>query len=133
MTTTKTEARTGGEWQYAKFPHPDKEHAKHGISGFRVYGEGGEIPVCELMPRPYAPFAVGEANAAFIAEAGTVAHETGLTPRQLADQRDELLAALKRTECIIADHVSGVERTAWPEVLKSARAAITNATGDRPE
>lgn len=35
------------------------------------------------------------ANADLIAEAGTVAHETGLTPRQLAEQRVGLLAALK--------------------------------------
>jgi hypothetical protein len=38
--------------------------------------------------------AENEANAALIAEAGTVANETGLSPRQLADQRAELLAAL---------------------------------------
>lgn len=36
-----------------------------------------------------------EDNANLIAEAGTVYHETGLTPRQLAEQRDELLEALK--------------------------------------
>jgi hypothetical protein len=36
-----------------------------------------------------------EANARLIAEAGTVATETGLTPRQLADQRKELLEALQ--------------------------------------
>lgn len=36
-----------------------------------------------------------EANAALIAEAGTVLYETGLTPQQLREQRDELLAALK--------------------------------------
>lgn len=35
-----------------------------------------------------------EANAEFIAEAFTVAHETGLTPRQLAEQRRDLLEAL---------------------------------------
>ncbi len=34
------------------------------------------------------------ANADMIADAGTVFHETGLTPRQLAEQRDKLLAAL---------------------------------------
>ena len=35
-----------------------------------------------------------EANAALIAEAGTVANETGLTPRQLAERIVELEAAL---------------------------------------
>ena len=41
---------------------------------------------------------VAEANARLIAEAGTVLHETGLTPRQLAEQRAELLEALQRLE-----------------------------------
>jgi len=36
-----------------------------------------------------------EANAALIIEAGTAYHETGLTPRQLVEQRDDLLAALR--------------------------------------
>jgi hypothetical protein len=35
------------------------------------------------------------ANANLITEAGTIANETGLTPRQLAEQRSELLEALK--------------------------------------
>lgn len=35
------------------------------------------------------------ANATLCAEAGTVLHETGYTPRELAEQRAELLAALK--------------------------------------
>lgn len=36
-----------------------------------------------------------EANANLIAEAGTVATEFGLTPRQLLDQRNEMLEALE--------------------------------------
>ena len=36
-----------------------------------------------------------EANARLIAEAGTVANETGKTPRQLADENKELLEALQ--------------------------------------
>lgn len=35
-----------------------------------------------------------EANADLIIEAGTVANETGLTPRQLLDQRNELIGVL---------------------------------------
>ena len=38
------------------------------------------------------------ANAHLIAEAGNVYHETGLTPRQLADQRAELLALLVESQ-----------------------------------
>lgn len=36
-----------------------------------------------------------KANAAFIAEAGTVYHETGLMPRQLVEQRDALVRELE--------------------------------------
>jgi hypothetical protein len=35
------------------------------------------------------------ANAKLIAEAGTIASETGLSPRELAEQREELLGALR--------------------------------------
>lgn len=41
------------------------------------------------------PVAERDANTRLIAEAGTVLHETGLTPRQLAEQRAELLEALR--------------------------------------
>ncbi len=34
-------------------------------------------------------------DAPLLAEAGTIYHETGLTPRQLAEQRAELLAVVK--------------------------------------
>ncbi len=37
-----------------------------------------------------------EERARWFAEAGNVFNETGLTPRQLAEQRDELLKALKK-------------------------------------
>lgn len=35
------------------------------------------------------------ANALLIAEAGTVLHETGFTPRELSEQRDKLLSAIR--------------------------------------
>ena len=41
-------------------------------------------------------------HAFVIAEAGTVLHETGLTPRQLADQRAALLEALRKAQGLIA-------------------------------
>lgn len=44
------------------------------------------------------PVAERDANTRLIAEAGTVLHETGLTPRQLAESRAELLEALQRLE-----------------------------------
>jgi hypothetical protein len=40
-----------------------------------------------------------DANANLIAEAGTVYHETGLTPRQLLDQRNALWDAVENIKC----------------------------------
>jgi hypothetical protein len=60
-----------------------------------------------------------EANANLIAEAGTVYHETGLTPREILAQRDELLAAIKiAEECDNPEKVTlydedGVEGWRW--------------------
>jgi hypothetical protein len=45
------------------------------------------------------------ANAALIAEAGTVFHETGLTPRQLLEQRDELVELLESYLRILRHHM----------------------------
>lgn len=39
-----------------------------------------------------------EIDARLMAEAGTVAHETGLTPRQLVEQRDALVERVKELE-----------------------------------
>lgn len=47
------------------------------------------------------------ANADLIAEAINVHHETGLTPRELQKQRDELLAALKEAR----DALNGAPNT----------------------
>ncbi|WP_336695672.1 hypothetical protein [Delftia acidovorans] len=47
-----------------------------------------------------------QANAALIAEAGTVHHETGLTPRQLVDRMKAVESAMRDArEMIEADHV----------------------------
>ena len=42
----------------------------------------------------------------------------------------DMLGELLRAETIISDHVNGVERTAWPEVLDGIRAAIAKARGE---
>lgn len=46
------------------------------------------------------------ANATLIAEAGTVHHETGLTPRQLLAQRDALAAELSEVRVILDGYMS---------------------------
>jgi hypothetical protein len=48
-----------------------------------------------------------EANARLIAEAFNVAHETGLTPRQLAERCGKLEAMLKLALPIISDRAAG--------------------------
>ena len=59
-----------------------------------------------------------------IAEAGTVATETGLTPRQLADQRAELLAAAKAA----LDNLEPFYSIDY-FVIKKLRSAIRAVTG----
>jgi hypothetical protein len=73
------------------------------------------------------------ANARLIAEAGTVTTETGLTPRQLAEQRAELLAAL---ESVLfwwessKPEFGGVSRGVYESAytpMQAARSAIAKA------
>lgn len=85
-------------------------------------------------------------NARLTAEAGTVYHETGLTPRQLAEQRAELLEALEPF-ALIAEHDIGTDESdgddyrpmqrhnVAPRVtvghLRRAQAAIARAKGEK--
>jgi hypothetical protein len=63
------------------------------------------------------------ANAQLIAEAGTVFHETGLSPRQLADQCRDMYAALLECEALVRE---------YPFVLRQVRAAIAESDGKVP-
>lgn len=67
--------------------------------------------------------AESKANARLIAEAGTVHHETGLSPRQLAEHRAELLAALT----MVRDADDDCHRDGLPTIPPIARAAIDSA------
>jgi hypothetical protein len=58
-----------------------------------INANGGQA-ICLVTGRDW------EGNAALIAEAGTVHHETGLTPRQLMEQRDTAYA--ERNQCVAA-------------------------------
>jgi hypothetical protein len=93
-----------------------------------IVGTDGTQVACSY----YGATPEGQANAALIAEAGTVHHETGLTPRQLAEQRQELLEATRmalvelRTYC---EHYED-ETSQWVARAESVlSAAITKATG----
>lgn len=66
----------------------------------------------------------GVANAALIAEAGTVYHETQLTPRQLLEQRDKLLAALKLLTSDVQDYDAWQRPCYAVDVAKEAIAKI---------
>lgn len=69
----------------------------------------------------------GEANAKLIAEAGTVASECGLTPRQLLEQRNELLKALELSARTIDTMMMTGGRPS-SEILKKIKEAIKKAT-----
>ncbi|SDZ53723.1 hypothetical protein [Delftia lacustris] len=76
-----------------------------------------------------------QANAALIAEAGTVHHETGLTPRQLVEQRNALVAALAGLDeayCRAGTSLSRDERTEDRKRLIAARAALALVKGAKP-
>jgi hypothetical protein len=76
-----------------------------------------------------------QANAALIAEAGTVHHETGLTPCQLVEQRDALAAALTGLDeayCRASAPLSRDERTEDRKRLIAARAALALVKGSAP-
>jgi hypothetical protein len=80
-----------------------------------------------------------EANARLIAEAGTVYHETGLTPRQLAEQRAELIDALESVAVYGSDTLIGPspgtpDDRAWQRdgvkvMVRRARAALGKVRG----
>lgn len=79
------------------------------------------------------------ANAALIAEAGTVHHETGLTPRQLVEQRDALAKALEDVAASLSWLAYGEVKTFHArrimnpaEATGAARAALTLVKGAKP-
>jgi len=93
--------------------------------------EGNHIA---LVSYGNVPMEEHRANARLIAEAGTVATETGLTPRQLADQRKELLEALEDLVCLAetAMHEANNDGAGYDVggELEAARAAIAKAKGE---
>jgi hypothetical protein len=72
-----------------------------------------------------------EANAKLIAEAGTVANETGLTPRQLLEQRDELLFILKQMVSVVKNPTENKLSNvlAQAAVVAASEIAIDKADG----
>lgn len=89
---TERSKPTPGVWELSEARGSDGEHLVVGGAGQSF----GLIAAVTLM-----------GDARLIAEAGTVLHETGLTPRELQKQRDELLAALKEAR----DALNGAPNT----------------------
>lgn len=70
-----------------------------------------------------------QANAALIAEAGTVHHETGLTPRQLVEQRDALAEVVAN---VVAYFDAPGDGCFSDTQLEQARAALALVKGSTP-
>jgi hypothetical protein len=74
-------------------------------------------------------------RARLIAEAGTVHHETGLTPRQLVEQRDALAGAIEAllTDVKHDDDGSGyADAVIFSPDVARARAALALVKGEKP-
>ena len=137
MDTTQTTKRnldiTPGPWEIG---HSSDANYMGDMGAGGLYIQqcgGGRVVICEMD----ATTENRQSNADLIAEAGTVANETGLTPRQLADQRGELLAALRWcVEAMTGAHPNGLpiqrgtlrEEQEWDRAVIAACAAIANAT-----
>lgn len=72
---------TPGPWEISDKNRTNVMHGKRAICSTGGYQDSSDIEGVALT---------NEANARLIAEAGTVAHETGLTPRQLADEVENM-------------------------------------------
>lgn len=69
-----------------------------------------------------------QANAELILEAGTVYHETGLSPREILAQRDELLERLDTLTLVVGLTPISGNKEALQEAMNAARSAIQNAS-----
>ena len=81
-----TSKPTPGPWHVVCTP------GHNGIGEVRVYSSDMGLPIATVNSN----WPGRTVDAAFIAEAGTVYHETNLTPRQLLEQRDEYRSLLHR-------------------------------------
>lgn len=130
-------AVTAGPWRF----HQRSTDEAHNGS---VYAEPlpGQAYAVAMQPK-YVSNEQWAVDAAILAEAGTVYTDTGLTPRQLMEQRDELLEALKRLRLDYVnlledgrDRIIALGGTCDPvdvmearsPAIRSANAAIASAT-----
>jgi hypothetical protein len=101
---------------------------EHGYQewSIRVPGEAPVISYEIAKITSYRPDGTDESDARLIAEAGTVFHETGLTPRQLVDLNAELLEALRKIAAI-KNQMYGGDWEEIEEAREIANSAIAKA------
>lgn len=118
MENNKNETKrqpTPGPWEITNYTYVNSKSTKHGFICNTSKGYMG-MPGSEQF-----------ANAELIAEAGTVYHETGLTPRELLEQRDELTKSL--IECLDGVlELNGEFQESWDDVIKKAQSIIAKTT-----
>lgn len=134
MTANSPARPTKGPWLVGDPTRGDTDEMRR-----MVYADdtlGNRIADCSR--NPHIPLAEQLANAALIAEAGTVYDETGFTPRQLADQRKDLLAAVEEALSVLANIKTDMQHKVSPKATIEAinrsipgiRAALRRARGE---
>jgi len=126
MSTTHTQ----GPWKVNRDQIRYSEEGMY-LSGLVIENPSEDLAVASIVE--WQSPLEAEANAALIAEAGTVAHETGKTPRQLAEENRELLKALKSVTDELEARLALVEGTQEEySALTRAFHAIAKAEGKEP-
>lgn len=120
---------TKGEWEFRKSISPASEN-------FKIVSKNNTGQEIKILAETFIHSRAGigniskeemASNANLIVEAGNVANETGLTPRELQKQRDELLEALKKINSLFWDYSESSEGETNPyfvEVSDIAEEAI---------
>jgi hypothetical protein len=114
---------TKGEWVFDK--HENFSQWFGNITGHPDPKDGQVIRTILCLTR-YPEDPEQKANALLIAEAGTVANETGKTPRELLDQRDEAVEACKKAFIVMANPDICTKQYK-KIVIEMAQQAIANA------
>ncbi len=100
-------------------------------AGWEVYNEDGNT-ICSMGWYQFHNSAMNpeieEANAKLITEAFNVTNETGYAPRQLADQKADLLASLQNIANMCKDHLIEDLELNPIEIMENAESAILKAT-----
>lgn len=120
MTTKATEHTSKGPDRYG-FVRSFKDCTFH---------FGAHMSTLEI--RPAKGQRIGLTVEPILRESIDVHHETGLTPRQLADHREELLEALEKVRCLMIEiscEGQPMTEAQAKQVVSTCHFAISRATG----